>query len=240
MSTKTSGPQNIFTRINTRKLKERAFTKLLESRNAATVKVKGGNSYQVDVYERSGKQFSGEIFGADATFVESGVVNIVFSFNIGPEKFFMQTTAEIEDSKNIKISGLSELFKLQRRQNFRVEIPGTYSPSIYIETLEETQIKHNYSVLDLSLGGLAFEIPMDSPLAIEQGNILHGQFHMEDFPLKFSFRSEVRYITYVGSRGSGVRKVGIEFSPLETELENNMLEILIQIQKETIGMLTTE
>lgn len=229
--------ENIFTRINTRKLRERAYKKLLDSRNPATVKVKGGGVYKVDIFERTGKQFSGDIFGADSRFKENGVHNVVLSFDLGPEKFFMQTTADILDANSIKISTLSELFKLQRRKNFRVEIPFNYEGSVFIQTLGDRQVKHDFVVSDLSLGGLSFEIPMDSPVTAEKNDKITGSFQMKEDLLTFDFQAEIRYIAKIGSMGSGIRKVGIEFIPLDTTLENTMLELLIKIQKETVGML---
>lgn len=240
MSESKNHSENIFTRINTRKLRERAYKKLIESRNPATVKVKGGGSYKVDIFERTGKQFSADIYGVDSRFKENGVQNIVLSFDLGPEKFFMQTTADFLDAKSLQISTLSELFKLQRRKNFRVEIPNSYGGFVFVKVIEETKVKHDFSISDVSLGGLSFEIPMDAPVAIEKGNTLNASFRLEEDALTFDFQAEVKYIAQIGSMGSGIKKVGVEFTPLSTDIENNMLEILLRIQKETVGMLSVD
>jgi c-di-GMP-binding flagellar brake protein YcgR len=231
--------ENIFTRINTRKLRERAFSKLSSEASRASVKIKGGDTYKLQMQGRNGKQVLAELRSPDEEFEDQGMQNVIFSFDIGPEKFFMQTSAEITSARFIKIQTTSELFKLQRRRNFRVELPRNYEPQIYIDSIEGATVDHDFIVNDLSLGGLSFDIPMDSPLAVEIGDYITGRFRMEEGALVFPFKANIKHIMNIGSMGSGIKRAGIEFVPLDTATENQMLEVLMRIQKDVIGMLAS-
>lgn len=225
--------QNIFTRINTKKLRERAFELLTSKFGAATVRVKNGDSYKVQIVSRTGKQISAET--TEGLFDLQGFVNIIFSFDIGPEKYFMQTSANITSEKYIDISTLSDLFKLQRRQNFRVDLVDNYSSILKIFKVNQVAVDHDFKIKDLSLGGLSFDMDLESPLDISQEQMIIGKVIIPEKKLHIPISAVVRYVNRIGSMGSGIRRAGLEFDPLDAQIENQMLEVLIEAQRKTLG-----
>ncbi|MEC9281922.1 MAG: PilZ domain-containing protein [Bdellovibrionota bacterium] len=225
--------QNIFTRINTKKLRERAFELLTSKFCVATIRVKNGDSFKVKVVSRTGKQISAET--TEGLFDQQGFVNVIFSFDIGPEKYFMQTSANITSDRYIDVSILSDLFKLQRRQNFRVDLTDNYSSILKIFKLNQIEVDHDFTIKDLSLGGLSFDMDLESPLDISQDQMIVGKVIIPEKDLHIPVHAIVRYVNRVGSMGSGIRRAGIEFHPLDTQIENQMLEVLIEAQKKSLS-----
>lgn len=229
----TASGENIFTRINTRRLRERAFEHLAQNFSEATVRIKGGGSYRVKVLARTGRQISAE--SLQAKFAEHGLVQVIFSFDVGPEKYFMQSSANITSEKFLDISLMSDLFKLQRRQNFRVDLRDNYESQVKLEAVDEQTCAATLATNDLSLGGLSFDLEDSLGIAIEKSQLLKAHFHMPEKDLQFPFQARVCYVQKLGSMGSGIQRIGVEFEPLDSKIENQMLEVLIEIQRQGIG-----
>ena len=133
------------------------------------------------------------------------------------------------------LKSLSDLFKLQRRQNFRVDLVDNYSSILKIFKVNQVEVDHDFKIKDLSLGGLSFDMDLESPLDISQEQMIIGKVIIPEKKLHIPISAVVRYVNRIGSMGSGIRRAGLEFDPLDAQIENQMLEVLIEAQRKTLG-----
>ncbi len=84
---------------------------------------------------------------------------VLVSFSVFKERLFISTQlSKAPDGKHF-IDTFGDLFRLQRRENFRIVIPEESPIGVLINQLGEKNVKIKAKVIDLSLGGALIELP---------------------------------------------------------------------------------
>lgn len=154
---------------------------------------------------------------------------IVYFESVG-DQYFFETIADGEDSR-LTLKLPESIFKLQRRNDFRVTIPGSIQPTIKLKNYPELKTE----LRDLSLGGckvsLRTEFKLDATLDSEiriQMKIL--DFDEKDLPviIKFSEHNE----------NTKTMILGLQFLELDSEQTSIMRNTILQIDRKLRGKTT--
>lgn len=123
----------------------------------------------------------------------------------------------------------TQYVRLQRREYFRLVLPVTRRPPCTMRREDGTA--QDLAILDISIGGLAFELP-GSRTDIETGQVLKGvHVELKDIGL-LSAGLEVRNNTAI-QRGSKVStRIGCRFVDTDRAMEHQLQRFITSVQRE--------
>jgi c-di-GMP-binding flagellar brake protein YcgR len=216
--------QSFFQKVGTRKERERAFILLTQSKATFECQMPGKNIIKI-VPDFIQDSFMMVITNEDIPMNQE----VIVTFQIGQEKYFMKTTFKPHKfERHFMMSIEPALFKLQRRNSFRIQIPIEYMARIYIHTVDGKTSSQKFPLFDLSGGGLSFEIPSNIPFHLQKDQNIEGELEVGG-RFKKRFAAVVRHVAKVGSQGSGLSKIGTEFTRIgaidQQEIVNTVMDI---------------
>lgn len=219
--------QSFFQKVGTRKERERAFILLTQSKAKFECQLPGKKIVNI---------VPDHIADSHMVVVTQGQIpinqQVIVTFQVGQEKYFMKTLFEYHDfSSHYKMNLEPALFKLQRRNSFRVQIPSEYLARVNLMSVGDKKVSQKFTMFDLSGGGFAFEIPPNNQFPIERGQEIEGEFDIGG-KFKKRFSAIVRHIVVVGSQGSGLKKIGAEFSQLSPSEQQEIINTVMEIHRD--------
>lgn len=159
------------------------------------------------------------------------------NFFLGGERYFFKTPVRIE--KDIIILRMdSDLFHLQRRQNYRIKIPENYQATLLVSSLNKAPTKLNGQIFDLSSGGCRVVLTASTPI-LEHGDIVSGYIVVgKRDPLEIE--GVVRH--HKVEKGTALTKqvFGIEFRQLSPLIEGKLFAITMDLHREFFSRLNTK
>jgi c-di-GMP-binding flagellar brake protein YcgR len=216
--------QSFFQKVGTRKERERAFILLTQSKSTFECQMPGKQIITMipDFIQDS---FMMVISKEEIPLNQE----VIVTFSIGQEKYFMKTTFTTHDfERHYKMNLEPALFKLQRRNSFRVQIPTEYLAKVYLHHVDGKVVTQKFPLFDLSGGGFSFEIPSNNPFQVLKDQKIEGDIEIGG-KFKKKFNAVIRHVIKVGSQGSGLSKIGTEFykisPPEQQEIVNTVMEI---------------
>lgn len=158
-----------------------------------------------------------------------GVVNfndesLIIQFQLGNQKYISQVEFKQSDDL-IALSMARKLFRVQRREFYRIRMPNNYRGTFAIENIEKTNIQRAFQLIDLSGGGCKIEVP-PVDVEIKAGIPFQGTLRIPnrgEFPMKCIVRHQ-NVIT--GQGKPDVRWIGVQFIE-QTEADSNRLAALV-------------
>lgn len=219
--------QTFFQKVGTRKERERAFILLSQSKVKFECQLPGKKILTMVAHE---------IVDSHMVVIAQGDVplnqEVIVTFQVGQEKYFMKTTLSHHDfSSYYKMDLEPALFKLQRRNSFRVQIPAEYLAKVHITLVNDVKVAQKFPLFDLSGGGFSFEIPSTSQFKIESGQQMEGEIEIGG-KFKKKFKANIRHVIQVGSQGSGLKKIGSEFTQLSPSEQTEIVTTVMDIHRD--------
>ncbi len=164
-------------------------------------------------------------------------VDVLGSFFLGGERYFFKTPVSIEGDLVI-LRMDTDLFRLQRRQNYRIKIPESYKASLLISVHNKIPTKLKGQLLDLSSGGCRIALVANAPI-LESGDRLEGHITIGN---RESLEIEATVNHHkIENRASAIKQIfGIEFKPLTSMLEGKLFAITMDLHREFFSRLNTK
>ena len=157
---------------------------------------------------------------------------LVMSFSLENEKYFFQARLQsTEDEKFWEISGDTDLFKLQRRDSFRIRIPNSIKTSAILKNTDTKQAFANGTIGDLSSGGCKVHLPGIFPVV--PGQIVQFEMVIGRRP-PFTVLGEIRHIKKI-SEPKPEQVLGVMFKDMTALLESKLFTITMELHRELIG-----
>ncbi|PIT99185.1 MAG: hypothetical protein COT74_09255 [Bdellovibrionales bacterium CG10_big_fil_rev_8_21_14_0_10_45_34] len=156
---------------------------------------------------------------------------IFCTFSLGSDRYFTKGFVKVLYANTYLFSLKEDIFKLQRRDFYRVEIPIRYTAKLKIKSIDKVPHDEEFLISNISAGGAALEFSAyDTPTHLSKGmnleiEILAG----EDFTKKL--RADVRYVRSVGSRGSGLFRAGLQFLAIDDAQRDELVQKVLEIYK---------
>lgn len=146
-------------------------------------------------------------------------------FFLNDSKYYFKTTAKF-DGNMLIIPAETELYHLQRRQAFRVRIPELYHTSFNILELDGKAVNISAILRDFSSQGTRLLLPQ--PIALNNlGKKIYGQLSIRGKP-NIELRGMIRHVQ------ERPPLVGVEFTPLSSQLESKLFSITLEIHKQLL------
>lgn len=153
--------------------------------------------------------------------------NIVLNFSSGEDRFFLHALAEVYDNR-VHVSAQSDVYILQRRKTPRLDIPDAYPAGINIIAFKNKMVMYQCKILDFSSGGCRIEYPAHLPL-FKSGDVFRGVIHLNHRnPVELD--CEIKH--QVLDQAAGKQTFGVQFKLPTTILENKMLVVFMDLQRE--------
>ncbi|MEN0057871.1 MAG: PilZ domain-containing protein [Bdellovibrio sp.] len=149
-------------------------------------------------------------------------------FFLGGEKYYFQAQTKIEQNK-VLIPIPTELYHLQRRQNYRVHVPESYQAFYNILTVNGKPEPINGRLMDLSSQGCRVVYRLDRPLMKVADHVTGNLVIGKRDPIQI--QGVIRHIK-ADESNSAQQNFGIEFTPLPVIIENKLFAITLEIHKE--------
>lgn len=141
---------------------------------------------------------------------------LIVQFDHYDEKYVSQVSFELHEN-TISLDFNSALFRVQRREDYRLKIPRSMESSIKL-LIEEASFEFN--ILDLSSGGCRIEVDIKNPL---QKNLKYSAILKPKDRSDIHARVEIRHIEKINEK---VMSVGLQFIEL-TEIQKNRIAALV-------------
>lgn len=144
-------------------------------------------------------------------------------FFLGTEVYFIKTEVKIQDNtayidQNVKI------IQLKRRKEPRFNIPEKWSQKAAVWSIEK-RIKNDSRVIDISSGGIKFEVPQLT-LDIVKGEQIRIQYQIFK-------RAEVvcdAIVRFVLKKPNGTALLGLEFTQLQKSHKSRISNIVEDLE----------
>jgi c-di-GMP-binding flagellar brake protein YcgR len=150
-------------------------------------------------------------------------------FFIGGQKYYFQGTAHVVNGA-IMIPVPAELYLLQRRQNYRVNIPANYLAYFNTLTVNGRKEQLHCRLLDFASQGCRFEYRAPSPI-IKLSDLVTGQLAIGPRDA-IDLTAVVRHLKTETDANGPIQSCGIEFQNLTGILENKLFAITMELHKE--------
>lgn len=229
-----SETDKFFTKVTTRVDRERIFRWLVEGRMFFQVQSEKKEIRLFRALAISDASLHVEPEVADTNFEGGVVVTIDF-----PEEKYFFKTRMLKTEKGFYLDVSQDIYKLQRRDNFRVALPAVYSAKVEIAAVSDESKVHSFSVVNLSGGGFAIEIGPTDNFNISQGDWIIGHMTMGGGFNK-KFYAITRHSRPYGSQGSGLIRVGFEFSGFTEADKREVVSLVMGIYREMFSRFKVE
>ncbi len=220
-----SEPLVIFKAIGSEHEKQMLLQKLLSAQTTVTLKDKFERCLSMKVLSLN-SQFHLKCHPPEETAMTLQD-NSVFSasFQIGSEKYLFETRPVVHE--NYIALPVTHLYHLQRRKNFRYNMPPNYSAAFVINYLNHNICSHQCRLLDLSTEGCAVEIHQEeTDLKLE--DLVHAEIFLGDRdPIVIQ-----GVIKNIRGRGISHLTLGVEFNHLAAPCEDKIINSLTDLQRE--------
>lgn len=143
---------------------------------------------------------------------------VIVQFQANDEKFVAQAVLT-RKSDQVKLNFTNHLFKIQRRADFRIRIPKSFSAEMKIGS-------QYFSVLDLSAGGCKLQLPAQ---LLDQ-KTFQGELHLKEHE-SIPITCEVRHKA-LDKTNPKMENLGIQFKSLNPRQKNNLVALVMDIYRD--------
>lgn len=152
---------------------------------------------------------------------------LILNFSHGEERYFFHAPAEVYNNR-IHISAELDVYILQRRKTPRLDIPDAYPGGFNIINYQNKLVMYQCTFKDFSSGGCKLLYPAHLPL-FKSGDIIRGVIHLNHRnPVELN--AEIKH--HVIDKIAGHQLFGLQFQLNTTILENKMLVVFMDLQRE--------
>lgn len=151
---------------------------------------------------------------------------VVCSFEISAEKYFFMSEITSTNAEFLLQVPL-EIFKLQRRNNFRVSVPASVPYTCEISLIEGRAAKMKVEIRDLSLSGCQLVAKIDHDL-VKDGDevVLSLKLHTFDWE-----KIQCQAVRSVSTNLESKRNLGLKFSESSAAFSTDMQRLLVQLDR---------
>ena len=103
---------------------------------------------------------------------------LICSFFLGGEKYFLQTNYQIKD-RQLMVKAPETIYHLQRREDYRIKIPANFQALFEVHQINDKYIKYSFPIWDLSGGGCRLNLK-NSKHTLKNEEELHGHLFFPD------------------------------------------------------------
>jgi c-di-GMP-binding flagellar brake protein YcgR len=223
---------NVFTKVSTRGERIKIYETLIKDKGKVLCRGKGKKIIPLFPVEMKGASL---ILTSQEKIIMKDKENVILNFSCWDENFFLKTTLKQIGDEDFEASLDTDLFKIQRRDLYRVPIPPHLKTQVEVLSVNDHKIQATQLVLaDLSGGGFAMETEIGQKFALQDGDKIECWLAIGD-KLDRLVKGEIRYVKTVGSAGSGITRFGIKFTSLTEGEQQEITKLVMDIHREVFA-----
>lgn len=217
---------DIFTKISDTSEKANLFSSLSKTRGKLVAKT---NNPEDELSELMAFDFHNGILSCQhrsgKKLKDQG--EIILQFLLGTDKYFMTCNYRTR-TDFVEIYTDTILYHLQRRQDYRLNIPMSFSAIFEIVSVNGTAKKHSYRIQDLSGGGCRVEIPVQSSTFKVQDKLKGHLFLLDREPIVVE--GIIRHIRMDAPKKNWI--CGIQFMGLSSPQKNRIIALVMDLYRQ--------
>ncbi len=148
---------------------------------------------------------------------------VIVSFESVGDQFFFESVIESSETQII-IKTPEKIFKLQRRNDFRVTIPSTLKPILKLKKYPDLKTE----IRDMSLGGCKIAIKTEFKLDLTLNTEVELQIKVLDFEEKKLY-AQIKFVDFIADAKTQI--LGLQFTELTSDQTTLMRTTLLQIDR---------
>lgn len=226
-SSKLPDTQNIFTKISDSEERIEILNRLSQTRTQLSVKTLDDQILGLRMTRVTSKEISCLLPKTNKVVLFPKM--IICSFILNNERFFFRTHCWVTNSTVILDSNFT-LYKLQRRNHYRVDIPARIKAAFDITHLNRRKFFHKIPIVDISSGGVKLK-GQNLDFEFKPGDTIEGTIYI---PGKASIdvKGEVRY-TDVKDTGKAVTTIaGLKFIEVKASVERRLFNLVLELHRD--------
>lgn len=226
---------NIFTKISDEKQKNQLYEALLARKGDLICKGQGDDLLKLQV-----KRYSGSVLRCmlDSSSKPPSLVKdkVICSFTLDTEKYFFYSILHQLEESIYELNTGSDLYKLQRRQSYRIRIPPSYKTKVSISVLDSPNAKAmEGTVIDISTGGSKVVMPFDQPAYQLEQNIT-AQFNIGPRE-PISVQAKIRHVK-PEAKPKPHQQLGLQFEFVSPALETKLFAVTMELHRELFAKIS--
>ncbi len=150
---------------------------------------------------------------------------VVVNFGIDQGLYFLQTDLKLQGKNEYAINFDQKIYKIQRRDNFRLTLPEDYSVEVEFEK-SFIPGSNRFKLSNLSQGGMGVSIPQSKSMSVERGRRVDATLYLPDRDA-FAIHAVIRHYRDEAE----FVQVGFEFEALAPELEQLLGNIMMDLYR---------
>ncbi len=152
---------------------------------------------------------------------------VVCSFDIKDEKYFFKSIMKATNAE-LLISFPNEVFQLQRRNDFRVNIPTNVTYLCELKTVNKTRLNVMAELRDLSLGGCLVSVKEGAKLSIPADSEIEIHIKINDFDSPH-IRTVAKHIKMI--KGNDTLQLGLKYIDPMADFLRELQGLLVQLDR---------
>lgn len=195
---------------------------LIHSQSEVTFKINSQHLKTKILSKKNTLQFAVYKFNFEQYFDEA----VTCSFEISAEKYFFKSQVSTIASE-LLLTIPNEIFKLQRRNDFRVAVPASIPYTCEIIGVNSSPVKLKAEIRDLSLGGCQLAVKITGT-SFHNGDELYLKLKLNSFDWDRIHCSSMRVI----SKDSDSKlSVGVKFLETSAAFATDLQSLLVQLDR---------
>ncbi|MCE2997949.1 MAG: PilZ domain-containing protein [Flammeovirgaceae bacterium] len=223
--------KSIFNKLNASEV-EQLLKDLESSRTEIHCKGKADDVYKLRVSQLKSTSIDCLLLN-DSAQPELTIEQVIVSFFIGAERYFFTSELAVGKEK-YSVKNPTEIFHLQRRQNYRFRLPASYPAYFKIQKHNGRSIQLVAKIIDISAGGCKIS------LVNTEKNPLPKFLVNDLFEGTLEIKSKANLTVTTQTRYSGEDKLdkntfvlGLQFAFLSPIMESKLYALSLELYRET-------
>lgn len=156
-------------------------------------------------------------------FIELKNEKIIVSFESVGDQFFFESVIESSETQLV-VRIPEKIFKLQRRNDFRVTIPSNIKPIVKLKKYPDMKVE----IRDMSLGGCKISIKTEFKLELDINTEIEMQMKVLEFE-ENKLYAIIKFTDFIENAKTLI--LGLQFVDLNSDQTSSMRTTLLQIDR---------
>lgn len=195
---------------------------LVHNQSEVTFKINSLHLKTKILSQKNMQQFSVYKFN----FVQYTQEAVTCSFEISAEKYFFKSHVSTV-ATDLLLTIPTEIFKLQRRNDFRVSVPASIPYTCEIIGIKSTPVKLKAELRDLSLGGCLLSVKINGT-SFQDGDELYLKLKLNSFDWDRIHCSSKRVVS---KELDSKLSVGLKFLETSAAFATDLQSLLVQLDR---------
>lgn len=225
-STGKNPPKEMFTMIESSSETTKIWSDLIRGRILISAKIGDSDKINFTGVQNAGARIYCSLMSPAAIEKYNGG-ELLGQFSLNADKYFFKSSWEYR-SPNLVLPTKVIFYRLQRRQNFRLRVPGSFACSLSLKTEKSNSATKVHKIWDSSSGGCCLMTDPSGPFRM--GDKITGLLTLgRRDPLDVD--GIVRHVRTEKIDNKAVKAIGIEFTPIRADLEGQLFTTMMELSR---------